>query len=629
VTPTPPGSTKPGPTTPTPTPPPPPPPPPPTGDTTTGGDTDGGAPPRGGRGTPADARVAGRGGRSTPSALPGWSTWWAFNRLGYLPGRSDLERRRSATTTPRDAAAPAEQLRAEAARRVVVPLLLRTLAEGEAGPQVRAASLLALAKASNDALSIASIDRHLRTAQPEAVVEEAAALAAGLLRRSAPSLQATAEDLDPLRERLLTLLDDDGRRWRTRAFSALALGLLGDQPGGGPRSHDGARIARALWQRLEDGPSPTELEVAILTALGMQPLACTPTRVREGLRDIVIGRRVGRRTWLASERAHALTALARLRVPGWSGWALRSVLSSRMPTAVREAAFLALGAGAADLDADARHEIAGLFGKAVSRARDPHTRGLAWIAAGRLLAAERRDGITVLADHRDVGRDLQRAAQSAPAEERAFAVLGLALAQRGAPDAATLGMLRDRLERDPAGPAYRGVYAVALLLLDGKAAGPDLLRVLKDDGADPGVRSLCALALGVLGDADEATRRALATAVYDRGFPELAGEAALALSMLPQGSEAVLLAGRLDDRGPEHLRARLAVALGRLADLRAVDDLVSVARSVARSDETRALAIASLGLLVDPEPVPSLFRLTQDANYPARTDALHEAFTIL
>ena len=43
----------------------------------------------------------------------------------------------------------------------------------------------------------------------------------------------------------------------------------------------------------------------------------------------------------------------------------------------------------------------------------------------------------------------------------------------------------------------------------------------------------------------------------------------------------------------------------------------------------RALALAILGLLGDPEKTPSLFRLTLDANYIARTDALNEAFTLL
>ena len=40
-------------------------------------------------------------------------------------------------------------------------------------------------------------------------------------------------------------------------------------------------------------------------------------------------------------------------------------------------------------------------------------------------------------------------------------------------------------------------------------------------------------------------------------------------------------------------------------------------------------AVVALGLLADPEPRPSLLRLTFQANYPARTDALHEAYSIL
>jgi hypothetical protein len=37
----------------------------------------------------------------------------------------------------------------------------------------------------------------------------------------------------------------------------------------------------------------------------------------------------------------------------------------------------------------------------------------------------------------------------------------------------------------------------------------------------------------------------------------------------------------------------------------------------------------ALGMLADPQPRPTLLRLSQNANYPSRTDSLHEAFTIL
>ena len=84
-----------------------------------------------------------------------------------------------------------------------------------------------------------------------------------------------------------------------------------------------------------------------------------------------------------------------------------------------------------------------------------------------------------------------------------------------------------------------------------------------------------------------------------------------------------------DDRASEHTRARIAVALGRLGDVRTVDQLLGVASGKRHGDETRALAVAALGLLADPEAVPSLVRLARDAPYMARTDALHEALDIL
>lgn len=569
-------------------------------------------------------------GGAAPTASAPWALWWTFNRLAWLPDRDALARRRASNVTPRADAPDEAAERDEIGRRTIVPWLLRTLADPRCEPEIAAASLLALAKLSNDALAMATIDRYLRSAPDEAVVAESAALAAGLLRRSDPGRQASAARLDAVRDRLFEIVDTDHRRWRTRAFAALALGLLADQPGGGPPGHEGARTARSIWARLEARPTHPELDIALITALGMQPASCVPTRVREGLKDAALGRRVGGRRWADRERAHAVTAHARLGAPGWATWTLRVAMAPRMPGLVREAAVLALGAGADHITAEERDEIARSFPRVVDRAAEPGARGLVWVTAGRLIRAERQAGQDLLAYDPHVGRKLRNAAENAQADERALAALGLALAHAGSAEQGNTGaLLRERFATDPGGPWTRAAYAVGLLLLGDAAAAPGLLEGLKDAGTDPALRAVCALALGVLGQTDEATRHALATAVFDRSAPEVAGEAALALSMLPRGSEGPLLAGRLDDRTSEHTRARIAVALGRLGDVRAVDELLAVADGERHGDETRALAVAALGLLADPEPVPSLLRLARDAPYTARTDALHEALDIL
>ncbi|MGE0192250.1 MAG: HEAT repeat domain-containing protein [Planctomycetota bacterium] len=571
-----------------------------------------------------------RGGSAASTQMPAWSLWWAFNRLAWLPGRHELELRRAGNVTPREGAPDGCAQRDEVARRTVVPWLLRTLATPRTEPEVTAASLLALAKLSNDTLALATIDRYLRVAPDDAVVAESAALAAGLLRRSDPQRQASADALDAIRDRLLEIVDTDHRRWRTRAFAALALGLLGDQPGGGPPGYEGARTARALWARLETRPTHPELDAALIMALGMQPAAGVPVRASEGLKDAVLGRRVGGRRWADRERAHAVAAVAALRAPGWATWTLRVAIAPRVPQTVREAAVLALGGGADDVDATGREEVARSFSRVLDRAKEPAARGLIWVTAGRLVRAGLAARDELLDRHPHVGRALRSAAVNTQADERAFAAVGLALAHAGSPAQKETGaLLRDRFGRDPGGPGTRAAHALALLLLGDPDAAPVLLEHLQDQGAESGLRAMCALALGVLGQADDDTRRALATAVFDRSYPDVAGESALALSMLPRGSEAPLLAGQLDDRASEHTRARVAVALGRLGDLRAVEDLLAVASGEAHGDETRALAVAALGLLVDPEPVPSLVRLARDAPYPARTDALHAALDIL
>ena len=75
--------------------------------------------------------------------------------------------------------------------------------------------------------------------------------------------------------------------------------------------------------------------------------------------------------------------------------------------------------------------------------------------------------------------------------------------------------------------------------------------------------------------------------------------------------------------------ARVALALGAIQDPRAIRGLVTLAKNPAATDATRAIALASLGLVVDLERVPSLSRFGSASNYLARTDALHEALSLL
>ena len=232
-------------------------------------------------------------GARNPDAM--WQAWWSLNRFAYLPDRTTG--RAKQTFTPADGE-PAtrtswSERRASISRQAVLPFLLRILdPKGSARDDVRASALIAASKIGNDRLVRSLILRWAQDARAAPLVRESAALAAGLLRRTDPALQTDGESLDRLREGLLGLFDDGHAPTRTRAFAALSLGLLADQPYGSAFSKDGRLVVRALWTRLDRPDLHRDLRVALLVALGRQPRLGVPDGVREGLRSVSVGQTV-------------------------------------------------------------------------------------------------------------------------------------------------------------------------------------------------------------------------------------------------------------------------------------------------------------------------------------------------
>lgn len=623
------------------TPPPQPAPPPPT---TPG--TQGPSPVTGKTGTPSPTTGRKRGRVATQgSSEVTWEMWWDLNRWSYFPERGRTVALDAVTTPAGENAPDPAQIdrmrRALVRRQHIVPFLLIEIdPRRRVRDEVRAAALIAIARLTHDEEGIRRILAHARDPRASKLVRESAAYALGMLRRQEVDAQLDGGRLDRIRRHLLGLLDDAQAPVRARAFAAFSLGMLGDQPYGSAFTKDGRMIQRALWERVTHKHARRDVPVAILTALGMHPAAGASDEIASGLQRIVMGRRVGRRSWNALERSHALTALVRQQGEGWPVLLLRTVTDKRLPTQVRRAAFISLGAHAPALDAAARREAADGIARGLRLCRDGLTRGLGQIALGRLVAADLASQDPCLLQRTAVAEALLREARGGSLTHRGFAALALALALRGSsagsPAATafasagfeTLGRGFDR-EKDA---RTRSAYAVALGLL-GAPARPALDRlatVLSDRGADPALRGHVALALAQIGpDKTGGVRKALRVALWDKRSITLRSQAALALSFLGGSAESKMLITELGAARSQWVLSQVAAALGQLGDVRAVPAVLDLAADEGRSEEARALAIASLGLIGDPEPKPSSLRLTVDANYPARTDALHEAFTIL
>ncbi len=602
-------------------------------------------PPTSGRGRPA-RRTRGRTSAVAPSDT--WEMWWALNRWAYLPGRALPPPPPEGVVTPRedgdgplDRDALARARRALVVRQHIAPFLLKQLDPDDRSvrPEVRAAVVIALAKMTHDAAAVALICRHMADPRAPNVVRESSAYALGMLRRTQEGARMDGAALDGVRARLLAVIDDDGAPTRTQAFAAFALGLLGDQPYGSAFTKDGRVVSRALWERALRKYNARDVPVALLTALGRMPVAGTSPEITKGLQRIVIGRRVGKRSWDTFERSHALDALVRQRGEGWVVTLLRTLTDKRLPAQVKRAAFIALGAAARDLADDDRLAAAEAAEKGIRQARDGLTRGLGHIALGRILGADLATEKAWVVERSGARGLLLGEARHGSNAHRGFSAIALALAVRGtsgpAPIAGTFGIeARDVLVRGferEKDPTMRSAYVVALGLLGPavKDQAPALIELVADRGTDALLRGHAALSLAQLGSESKDARRALREAAWDKRSIALRRDAALALSFLGGTAETSRLLHELRTARSRWVLTQVAVALGQLGDLDAVPAIVAFAADAGREDEARALAIASLGLLGDPEHRPSTLRLAADANYPARTDALHEAFTLL
>jgi hypothetical protein len=523
------------------------------------------------------------------------------------------------------------------AEKLGAPLFASLASDASALPDVRASALIALAKVANDTAARKVLRDVLHDARAPDMVRESAALAHGLLRRSSAEQRLAPGELGDVRQALLAVVDDVRAPERTRAFAAFALGLLGDQGFTLAAEQEGRVLALALWSRLGRLESSSELPVALLTALGMQSSADVPNEVRDGLRGLVVGQKVLGYRWSDMERSHGLTALCRL----WPGGSFRDVVRelsrARAPVEIVRAGAIAAGSNAAHWADESRAEAAGVLRRALGAAKDPWTRGLIRISLGRILAADmdaHASGFSVTETVRLLAADARRVID----DERGYAVLALAIAARPvargaegpawAREAEALAL--EGVARPAEDDGVRAAYAVALGLLGAPAAAPVLETHLAERGLGPRTRSAGAVALGQIGLRTPEVVRALILTLMDRRQYDLRGDAALALSWLGTREALPLLLREAEDaRAPERVLAEVAVALGRLGHLGAVDTLAAIAKDRRRGEASRALAVVALGLVLDPEPRPSLLRITAGANYPARTAALHEVLTIL
>ncbi len=577
-------------------------------------------------------------------------TWWKLNIDAFDAPRGRFAAGPATAVTPTDGADAAPPPPAErsvvadrAERRVALPFLRDAVARDRAKePIFVGAALIAWARMASDRAILTVLRSYARDATVDAEIRECAVLGLGLLRRSDPARRFPTEDLENIRDLLLSIYDDEeAAPVRVRAFALYALGLLADQPyRDSALTRHGVLVTRGLSVRLRRADGEGPLSVALLVALAMQPPAGVPDGLREDLRRIaLLGVAFGRpATW--GERFHALRAYARL-TPGGAGPVLRHAMLTRESEpapSMQATAAITLAEVAPLLTSADRREAAVWLVDALSEIDDPRVAGLGYLALGALLGADLDDGSTALCMSPSVGPFLLREAREGARDIKPYAALALGVAAHGTrcssreaavyKDEIRKALVRGVRETRGADEMIAAHVAAAGL---GRAEGARdaLEKIVGNKHRFPKIRGYAARALGQLGEPTPRTVAVLLEATRDRIHPFAPSQAVRALGMLDVPEAVDELLAQVEGDPTRGALVEVALSLGYLGDPKAVDRLVLLAKNEKAGRYVRAMAIVSLGLIFDPEDPRSLARFRVHANYFGLTGSLRRVMGIL
>lgn len=572
-----------------------------------------------------------RGNPATPtSPTPGG--WWDAN----LDGLVALAPAGPVTT---EGAAELDRIRQVARERRIVPFL-RTVLSGSLGvdADLLAAAVLALAKTASDPADVDRILAMSRDPARPSMILEAAALAPGLLRRTDPTLRFDDRLLDRVRARCLEIYDGETHgTCRVRCLAVLALALLGDQPRPAPGVGAAAvDVPAELLARLAVAHDVEE-ELTLVTALGFQPAATFAPAGLDALRALAESGAYASKRRPLPVHAQAILSLARVTGPASSAVCLSFVRATRPTTELCHAGMVALGVLAPALDPASRvaamTEIA-----AYAEKGNPDTVVLALLSLGRVLSAAMRDGADRLTFACAPATLLVRQIDEGSGGARKVAALAVGIALRPEPPENADGARRDFRRKavatlaanaDEGDPELRGAAMLALGLARDVTSVTRLLALLARRDVDVALRARSATALGLLGLATAEPLAALRAAIVPPVPDGVRREASRALGFLGDVSALPSLLAEVRADGPDGERSRAAVAVAALRRTQAADALIELAGDRSAADLARAIAVAALGVLADPEGVRSLSRLASDLAGSLPGDALGQALSLL
>ena len=641
--------------------------PPPTGSGSGGTQGSGGTPAGPGSGRSAGGGSSGTGGSSgnsgssTPSMPTGpgtdtWEPWWAFNRDPFLNLKAVIHD--SDLLLGSDifflGHAPVEMVRDflrpsdEVIRGKVVPALLEVL-ETEKDKDLVTGALIALAKIGDDPApnpDPTRIATRLATffSSPNQEIAETAAVSLGILAND-----ESVAVLDELLADTKTGRDLVGGRevpWRTRAFAAYGLGLIGYRS---TNPTVRARVVSALVDTLEgDGPrmATPDVAVACLTAFGLVPLAIDDEcRMLSEGSPLPYHCRRGQVQWLLEYsarpdinymvRAHVPTSMARLvvdcdRDPELTQLVGRRLLSlaqgqGRVPRELRTSAILGLGQLGSGRGGDLDLEILTTLMKIAKDSRQPHARTLALVSLGQTAARKRINKNASVEELGKIRTFLLERLLEGRSTDRGWSALALSLLERAARDSGLapskdVALALRNVMLGAKSPREVGAYAIALGVMQDTESASILVQKLEDTSDDRARGHIC-IALGLMNarEAVEPLRAILSRARYR---PLLLREVAISLGLLGDKNVVDDLIEELQQATSLTAQSSIASALGTIGDARSIEPLLEMLSDGELNVRGRAFAAVALGIVGDKEPLPWNAKIAVGANYTAGTTTL-------
>jgi len=585
-----------------------------------------------------------------------WEPWWAFNRDPYLNLKAVIHEGDPSLGSEsyflghvplaliRDQLGPTDEVVQER----IVPALERILEE-ETDNDIVTGALVALAK-----IGVPSADRRAHRDRsdllrsfldsPNQEIAETAAVSLGILadETSVVLLSELLRDSEKGRG----MVGDSEVNWRTRAFAAFGLGLIGFYSDGPDLRR---RILHELRSQLEGGAAEMatpDVAVACLTAMGLVRLdvdsrcllvsaKCpSPTHCRRGqiewLREFA---RDGDLDYVV--RSHVPTTLARLVEgtaddPQLAELVVRDLLqwarnSSKIQRHLRASSIMALGMIGSAEDRTIDQEIVATLTGVAKESRLPEVRSLALVALGQVGGRRGPGGGVDEATVEGVREFLLSSFTSGRSSDRGWSALALSLLEAQArksglaPSVAIAEELRKAL-RAATSPAQVGAYAVALGVMQDVDANELLLSKLAQLSDDRSRGYIC-IGLGLMNarESIEPLRQLLETCRYR---PLLMREAAISLGLLGDKHVVADLVDELHRSTSLTAQASIASALGTIGDARSVGPLLEMLEDGELNVRARAFAAVALGIVADKEPLPWNSKIAVGTNYLAGTPTL-------